>query len=113
MERFFKIHVRRLDGDGISVVEPEAYRIRFLRKMVDILGIRIVEDQDPCQTDPENAAPSPNQRKTKHEREEESDFSLIYAPSALQHDEDEYVDNDSAFPVYSDRDFATGELIHL
>ncbi|CAK4081290.1 unnamed protein product [Aphanomyces euteiches] len=39
MERFLKIHLRRVDGDGLSAIEPEKYKKRFQAKMADILGV--------------------------------------------------------------------------
>ncbi|CCI41383.1 unnamed protein product [Albugo candida] len=39
MERLFKIVVKRVDGDGLSALEPNLYKVRFQSKMADILGI--------------------------------------------------------------------------
>lgn len=39
MERFFKIRVQGADLDGLSAVEPETYKERFLRKLEDIIDI--------------------------------------------------------------------------
>ncbi|OQS05145.1 phosphatidylinositol-4-phosphate-5-kinase (PIPK-D1/GPCR-PIPK) [Thraustotheca clavata] len=40
MERFFKINFRRVDGDGLSAIEPELYKKRFQLKMADMLGVK-------------------------------------------------------------------------
>ncbi|OQS01308.1 phosphatidylinositol-4-phosphate-5-kinase (PIPK-D1/GPCR-PIPK) [Achlya hypogyna] len=40
MERFFKIHFRRVDGDGLSAIEPALYKKRFQLKMADMLGVK-------------------------------------------------------------------------
>ncbi len=34
LERLFKIHFKRLDGDGLSAVEPQQYVRRFMRRAV-------------------------------------------------------------------------------
>eukprot|EP00599_Poterioochromonas_sp_BG-1_P003773 CAMPEP_0173153928 /NCGR_PEP_ID=MMETSP1105-20130129/13163_1 /TAXON_ID=2985 /ORGANISM="Ochromonas sp., Strain BG-1" /LENGTH=797 /DNA_ID=CAMNT_0014069979 /DNA_START=811 /DNA_END=3207 /DNA_ORIENTATION=+ len=39
MERFFKINFRGADPQGLSAIEPEQYKERFLRKIEDILDI--------------------------------------------------------------------------
>mmetsp|Transcript_87107 Transcript_87107/g.106835 ORF Transcript_87107/g.106835 Transcript_87107/m.106835 type:complete len:199 (+) Transcript_87107:3-599(+) len=36
LERFFKVHIRCKDGYGISCIEPNIYRKRFLAKMLQI-----------------------------------------------------------------------------
>ena len=43
-ERFFKIHFKRVDGDGLSAIEPNLYKERFQAKMRDILGIEQEEE---------------------------------------------------------------------
>ncbi|KDO35728.1 hypothetical protein SPRG_00503 [Saprolegnia parasitica CBS 223.65] len=40
MERFLKINLRRVDGDGLSAIEPERYKKRFQLKMADMLGVK-------------------------------------------------------------------------
>jgi hypothetical protein len=37
LERFIKVNFRGADPLGLSAIEPEQYRDRFLRKMEDIL----------------------------------------------------------------------------
>lgn len=37
LERFYKVHVRGADANGLSAIEPIAYRDRFIRHMEDIL----------------------------------------------------------------------------
>ena len=44
-ERFIKMYLRGKDGDGISCVEPQQYRRRFLQKMVAI-GIKDYDAED-------------------------------------------------------------------
>ncbi|KAF0682461.1 Aste57867_25413 [Aphanomyces stellatus] len=46
MERFLKIHLRRVDGDGLSAIEPEKYKKRFQAKMAEILGVSHLLDPD-------------------------------------------------------------------
>lgn len=44
-ERYVKIHLKRVDGDGLSAIEPKLYKERFQAKMSDILGIEQDEDR--------------------------------------------------------------------
>lgn len=39
MERFFKIHFRGADPEGLSAINPDVYKERFLRKIEDILDL--------------------------------------------------------------------------
>jgi 1-phosphatidylinositol-4-phosphate 5-kinase len=39
LERFWKIYVLRLDGDGLSAAPPKQYAERFQRKMRDIMMV--------------------------------------------------------------------------
>lgn len=39
VERYLKIQLQRVDGDGLSAIEPQTYKVRFQAKMADILGI--------------------------------------------------------------------------
>jgi hypothetical protein len=43
MERFLKIHFKGADPNGLSAIEPELYKERFMRHIEDILDI---EDSD-------------------------------------------------------------------
>lgn len=38
-ERFFKINFRGADPDGLSAIEPEIYRDRFIRRMEELLDM--------------------------------------------------------------------------
>lgn len=39
MERFFKIQFKGADPDGLSAIEPNIYRDRFVRHIEDILDL--------------------------------------------------------------------------
>ncbi|RHY29958.1 hypothetical protein DYB32_004742 [Aphanomyces invadans] len=39
MERFVKVHLRRVDGDGLSAIAPDKYKKRFQAKMAEILNV--------------------------------------------------------------------------
>jgi len=39
MERFFKVNFRGADPDGLSAINPDIYKERFLRKVEDILDL--------------------------------------------------------------------------
>lgn len=46
-ERNFKIYIMHKDGDGLSVMEPENYKLRFQRKLLEVFDI------DPSDYEPE------------------------------------------------------------
>jgi len=45
MERFIKVNIYGYDADGLSAIEPEQYRDRFLKKMEDILDSESLQQQ--------------------------------------------------------------------
>jgi hypothetical protein len=40
-ERLFKIYMARKDPDGLSVMEPEAYKVRFQQNLLQIFDIHV------------------------------------------------------------------------
>lgn len=42
MERFFKVYVKGEPPEGLSCLEPVAYRARFLRRMEELLDLEEV-----------------------------------------------------------------------
>ncbi|RHY89546.1 hypothetical protein DYB37_007620 [Aphanomyces astaci] len=51
MERFFKINLRRVDGDGLSAIAPDKYKKRFQAKMAEILNVGHLIGAAPQQRD--------------------------------------------------------------
>jgi hypothetical protein len=37
LERFFKVHLKGNDPEGLSAINPDIYRDRFMRRIEDIL----------------------------------------------------------------------------
>ena len=52
-ERWIKTSCQRVDGDGLSAIPPNLYRVRFMSKMATILGI-VNAELDQQQRLPEN-----------------------------------------------------------
>nr|CCA24965.1 phosphatidylinositol4phosphate5kinase (PIPKD1/GPCRPIPK) putative [Albugo laibachii Nc14] len=46
MERYLKIVLKRVDGNGLSAIAPKLYKERFLTKMADILDMELSDEDE-------------------------------------------------------------------